>query len=87
MTGVHEFTATTYSMTRLPPFSATNFWLSLKGLCWTADAHGDDDDVEDTSRLRSHQRGKAPFVFVPWEGVQDSPLNLPVSKMDFYVPG
>ncbi|KAK9836213.1 hypothetical protein WJX84_005129 [Apatococcus fuscideae] len=51
------------------------------------DAHGDDDDVEDTSRLRSHSRGKSPFVFIPWEHVADSPLNHPVSKMDFYVPG
>ena len=55
--------------------------------CVVADAHGDDDDVEDPTRLRSHQRGKAPFVFVPWERIAESPLNLPVSKMDFYVPG
>ena len=52
-----------------------------------ADAHMDDDDVADPSRLRSHQRGKAPFVFVPWESIADSPLNLPVSKMNFYVSG
>eukprot|EP00850_Spirogloea_muscicola_P017173 SM000145S00790 [mRNA] locus=s145:38717:41309:- [translate_table: standard] len=35
----------------------------------------------------SHRRGLAPFVFVPWEEVDTSDLNLPVDKMDFYVPG
>ncbi len=36
---------------------------------------------------RQYKRGLAPYVFVPWEHIQDSPLNLPVAKMDFYVPG
>lgn len=36
---------------------------------------------------REYKRGLAPYVFVPWEHIQDSPLNLPVAKMDFYVPG
>ncbi|KAK1300429.1 F-box protein 7 [Acorus calamus] len=35
----------------------------------------------------SHRRGLAPFVFVPFEEVETSVLNLPVEKMDFYVPG
>ena len=36
---------------------------------------------------RHYKRGLAPYVFVPWEHIQDSPLNLPIAKMDFYVPG
>ena len=35
----------------------------------------------------THSRGKSTYVFVPWEHVADSQLNLPVSAMDFYVPG
>uniref|UniRef100_A0A1D1YBE6 F-box protein 7 n=1 Tax=Anthurium amnicola TaxID=1678845 RepID=A0A1D1YBE6_9ARAE len=35
----------------------------------------------------SHRRGMAPFVFVPFEEVETSVLNLPVDKMDYYVPG
>ncbi|CAN4118015.1 unnamed protein product [Withania somnifera] len=35
----------------------------------------------------SHKRGLTPFVFVPSEEVETSVLNLPVEKMDYYVPG
>ncbi|XVE55322.1 hypothetical protein DITRI_Ditri03aG0149600 [Diplodiscus trichospermus] len=35
----------------------------------------------------SHRRGLTPFVFVPFEEVETSVLNLPVEKMDYYVPG
>ncbi|KAJ7539782.1 hypothetical protein O6H91_11G108600 [Diphasiastrum complanatum] len=35
----------------------------------------------------THGRGLAPFVFVPWEEVETSVLNLPVETMDYYVPG
>ncbi|MCO5595572.1 hypothetical protein L7F22_049617 [Adiantum nelumboides] len=35
----------------------------------------------------SHRRGLAPFVFVPFHQVETSDLNLPVEKMDFFVPG
>ncbi|KAF5735505.1 F-box protein 7-like isoform X1 [Tripterygium wilfordii] len=35
----------------------------------------------------SHKKGLAPFVFVPFEEVETSVLNLPVDKMDYYVPG
>ncbi|XP_031489108.1 F-box protein 7 [Nymphaea colorata] len=35
----------------------------------------------------SHRRGLAPFVFVPFEEVETSVLNLPVDKMDYFVPG
>ncbi|XP_078440923.1 F-box protein 7 [Wolffia australiana] len=35
----------------------------------------------------SHRRGLAPFVFVPFDQVETSDLNLPVDKMDYYIPG
>lgn len=35
----------------------------------------------------SHRRGMQPFVFIPFEEVDTSVLNLPVDKMDYYVPG
>ncbi|KAK6938402.1 F-box protein Hrt3/FBXO9, C-terminal, partial [Dillenia turbinata] len=35
----------------------------------------------------SHKRGLTPFVFVPFEEVETSVLNLPVDKMDYFVPG
>lgn len=50
---------------------------------------GDLEDVEEEEGVNvlSHKRGLAPFVFVPWDRVHDSPLNLPIKEMDFYVPG
>uniref|UniRef100_A0A0D6QR07 F-box domain-containing protein n=1 Tax=Araucaria cunninghamii TaxID=56994 RepID=A0A0D6QR07_ARACU len=35
----------------------------------------------------SHRRGLASLVFVPFEEVDTSDLNLPVDKMDYFVPG
>lgn len=35
----------------------------------------------------SHKRGLTPFVFVPFEEVETSVLNLPVERMDYFVPG
>ncbi|XP_047943290.1 F-box protein 7 [Salvia hispanica] len=35
----------------------------------------------------SHKRGLTPFVFVPFDEVEKSVLNLPVEKMDYFVPG
>ncbi|CAK9158582.1 unnamed protein product [Ilex paraguariensis] len=35
----------------------------------------------------SHKRGLTPFVFIPFEEVETSVLNLPVDRMDYYVPG
>ncbi|KAL5558262.1 hypothetical protein UlMin_034473 [Ulmus minor] len=35
----------------------------------------------------SHRRGLQPFVFVPFEEVETTVLNLPVEKMDYYVAG
>ncbi|KAI8471805.1 MAG: hypothetical protein J3K34DRAFT_384601 [Monoraphidium minutum] len=36
---------------------------------------------------QEHRRGLAPFVFVPWEQVLTTRLNLPASKMDVFLPG
>ncbi|GFP89807.1 F-box protein 7 [Phtheirospermum japonicum] len=35
----------------------------------------------------SHKRGLTPCVFVPFEEVETSVLNLPVDEMDYFVPG
>ncbi|XP_024008180.1 F-box protein 7 isoform X1 [Eutrema salsugineum] len=35
----------------------------------------------------SHKRGMTPFVFVPFEEVDQSVLNLPPEKMDYFVTG
>ncbi|KAL7155877.1 hypothetical protein ABFS83_03G105400 [Erythranthe nasuta] len=35
----------------------------------------------------SHNRGLTPFVFVPFDEVETSVLNLPVDKMDYFVTG
>ncbi|KAK2967146.1 hypothetical protein RJ640_006115, partial [Escallonia rubra] len=34
----------------------------------------------------THKRGLTPFVFVPFEEVETSVLNLPIERMDYYVP-
>ena len=53
----------------------------------------DDDEDEDLQHFlqqpgtRAHKRGTSPFVFVQWDHIANSDLNLPVGKMDFYVPG
>lgn len=36
---------------------------------------------------RSHKRGTSPFVFVQWDHIGSTDLNLPVGKMDYFVPG
>ncbi|GAB2212928.1 hypothetical protein Droror1_Dr00020934 [Drosera rotundifolia] len=35
----------------------------------------------------SHNRGMTPFIFIPFDEVETSVLNLPVDKMDYFVPG
>ncbi|KAK8966771.1 F-box protein 7 [Platanthera guangdongensis] len=35
----------------------------------------------------SHRTGLSPFVFVPFDEAETSVLNLPVEKMDYFVPG
>lgn len=52
------------------------------------DPRGDEEVGHGTGADRQeHRRGLAPFVFVPWEQVLTSPLNLPSSKMDVFLPG
>ena len=53
--------------------------------CCVGNAEGSAED--EGMPGRQYKRGLSPYVFVPWEHIQDSPLNLPVAKMDFYVPG
>ena len=53
----------------------------------------DDEEEPDLQQFlqqpgtRAHKRGTSPFVFVQWDHIGGSDLNLPVGKMDFYVPG
>ena len=54
---------------------------------------GGDDENNTTSwseeglETLAHKRGMAPYVFVPWDRVATSVLNLPVEQMDVYIPG
>ena len=57
----------------------------LGALVCAALAEGNSE--EDGVPGRQYKRGLAPYSFVPWEAVHTSPLNLPIHKMDFYVPG
>ena len=50
------------------------------GMCAEPEEHAADGGL-------NHSRGKSTYVFVPWDQVTVSQLNLPVSAMDFYVPG
>ncbi|CAM6109261.1 unnamed protein product [Calypogeia fissa] len=63
-------------------------------------SHINDEDVLDTVEgweedeshdpdvpAVSHRRGMASLEFVPFEKVETSVLNLPVEKMDYYIPG
>jgi hypothetical protein len=36
---------------------------------------------------KAHSRGMSPGVFVAWEEVATSALNLPAKEMDFYLAG
>lgn len=47
----------------------------------------DDETHNPDVRAVSHSRGLNPFIFVPLEEVETSFLNLPVEKMDYFVPG
>ncbi len=59
----------------------------------TAGSQQDDEEEQDVQQFlqqpgtRAHKRGVSPFVFVQWDHIGGSDLNLPVGKMDFYVPG
>ncbi|KAL9227972.1 hypothetical protein vseg_003601 [Gypsophila vaccaria] len=45
-----------------------------------------DDETHSDVPATSHKRGLSSFVFVPFDEVSTSFLNLPVEKMDYYVP-
>jgi hypothetical protein len=47
----------------------------------------DEDPEEGVAGRRDYQRGLSSCVFVPWEGVATSVLNLSAKEMDFYMPG
>ena len=51
------------------------------------DPRAEEESHNGGAERQEHRRGLAPFVFVPWEQVLASPLNLPVSKMDVFLPG
>jgi F-box protein 9 len=55
--------------------------------CGAADVVGDEDDAQRDGEMRQHRRGMTPYVFVPWQHVNSSALNLPVHQMDYFVPG
>lgn len=46
-----------------------------------------DADPAGAGSVTNYRRGLNPCVFVPWEGVATSVLNLPVKDMDFWMPG
>ncbi|KAK2077671.1 hypothetical protein QBZ16_004517 [Prototheca wickerhamii] len=47
---------------------------------------GEGDEAEAHER-QTHRRGLNPFVFVPFAQAQTTPLNLPVTQMDYFIPG
>ena len=47
----------------------------------------DDFAMDRTEPSTKHTRGLNTFTFVPWSMMLSTPLNLPPSKMDFYLPG
>ena len=69
--------------------------VAVRGLMYVSCtcAVGDMDDTEDEVadhegvNVLSYQRGMAPYVFIPWDQVASSMLNLPVDKMDVYIAG
>lgn len=55
-------------------------------ICLRCADHANGEEEEEVGG-RQYKRGLAPYTFVAWEHMQDSILNLPVHKMDFYVAG
>lgn len=53
----------------------------------TTEGWDDDETHNPDVPAVSHRRGLAPFVFVPFDQVETSVLNLSVEKMDYFVPG
>jgi hypothetical protein len=45
------------------------------------------EEPEGEGTRKAHTRGMSPGVFVAWEQVLTTPLNLPPKEMDFYMAG
>jgi len=43
--------------------------------------------VQDEARVQTHRTGLNPYIFVPFEEIRTTPLNLPIDQMDYFVPG
>ena len=56
------------------------------GLGWHA-AHGGVGGWHDGGAVRSLARGLTPYVFVHWDDLDCTELNLNAEQMDYYVPG
>ena len=77
------------------PFQHCYFVLTITLSSWCTWHAGNQqaEEEEDLQQFlqqpgtRSHKRGTSPFVFVQWDHIAGSDLNLPVGKTDFYVPG
>lgn len=61
---------------------------ALRKPCWAADERGAaaEEEALGAPGVRAHRRGMSSYVFVPLHRLDDHELNLPVSKMDFYIP-
>jgi hypothetical protein len=46
-----------------------------------------DEDPAGVGNVTNYRRGLAPCVFIAWENVASSVLNLPIQEMDYYMPG
>jgi hypothetical protein len=55
--------------------------------CCCVCAADPDEGPEGSGSTTSFRRGLSACVFVPWEGVAASPLNLPAKEMDFWLTG
>mmetsp|Transcript_11737 Transcript_11737/g.42876 ORF Transcript_11737/g.42876 Transcript_11737/m.42876 type:complete len:229 (-) Transcript_11737:125-811(-) len=44
-------------------------------------------DSDDPRDQRRYNQGTTSYVFVPWSDIPNHCLNLPVSEMDFWIPG
>ena len=53
----------------------------------TGPEEGEGAAGEEGVERKVYSRGMAPYVFVPWEQVNTSILNLPVSEMDVFIAG
>ncbi|GBF87419.1 hypothetical protein Rsub_00130 [Raphidocelis subcapitata] len=65
-------------------------WETRTSSPFPTDPGADEDEaayVGQGAERRAHTRGLATFMFVPWEEVMTSMVNLPVSKMDVMLTG